>query len=84
MATKHAGGRASIFEGKAGGDRVQGDITKRGAQQFEAARRRLTKLAEWKRPNPVSDADVIEFLARGEAETLRYLARVHGLKIYKT
>lgn len=70
---KHAGGRAAIFTGKVGGDRVQGDITKEGSKAFERARKRLTAISKWDRPNPVSDADVIEYLARGERATFAYL-----------
>jgi hypothetical protein len=66
-------GRASIFRDKEGGDRVQGVITKDGSKAFEAARKRLALLA--RRPvTQVSDADTIEFLARGERSTERYLA----------
>lgn len=53
--------------------RLQGVISKPGGVKFEAARKRLGKLAKWK--GPVSDADTIEYLARGEYETVKYLAQ---------
>ena len=68
-----ATGRDSIFRDKAGGDRYQGIVTKTGAQRFEAARSRLAKLAN-RDPERVSDADTIEYLARGDAETVVYLS----------
>jgi hypothetical protein len=51
--------------------RLQGVISGGAAIAFTAARRRLKKLAKWK--GKVSDADTIEFLARGEAWTVMYL-----------
>lgn len=68
-------GRASIFRGKVGGQRVQGVITKPGSIRFTEARKRLAKLAAFD-PEHVSDADVIEYLAIGEAETIAYLEKV--------
>ncbi len=65
-------GRRAIFRGKDGGQRVQAIITKVGGQKFEKARVRLAKLAEWEATD-VSDADVVEYLARGDAETIAYL-----------
>lgn len=65
----------SIFRGKRGGDRLQGVITPIGSKRFEEARRKLAKLAA-REPEEVSDADTIEFLARGEANTRDYLAGV--------
>ena len=69
-------GRASIFRGKDGGIRVQGIITKIGGTKFEAARSQLSQLyfdvhGAW--PKTVSDADVIEYMARGFAGTRSYL-----------
>lgn len=66
-------GRPSIFRDKAGGDRVQGVITKVGSQRFEAARARLARLDN-REVEQTSDADVIEYLARGDAETRVYIA----------
>lgn len=65
-------GRASIFRGKQGGARLQGVITKAGSNRFEQARKRLARLAG-RDVEEVSDADTIEYLARGEAETLKVL-----------
>jgi hypothetical protein len=74
-------GRPSIFRGKVADDgtlqdgakRVQGVITPVGTRRFEQSRARLAKLADLE-VEQVSDADVIEFLARGETNTRRYLA----------
>lgn len=62
-------GRPSIFRNKTGGSRVQGVITARGSVRFEQARRRLAKLAS-REIEHISDADVIEYLARGDSETV--------------
>lgn len=67
--------RLSIFRDKTGGDRVQGDITPIGSSAFEAARRRVGKLAGVEYEH-VSDADTIEYLARGEKATRLYLAKL--------
>lgn len=72
-AAASATGRASIFRDKKGGDRVQGVITPVGSTRFELARIALAKLAGREREH-VSDADVIEYLARGEKNTRDYLA----------
>ena len=65
-------GRKSIFRNKAGGDRVQGVITRAGSQRFEATRHKLASLAR-RAVGDVSDADVIEALSRGWPATERYL-----------
>lgn len=70
MATRT--GRRSIFRGKA--VRVQGWLTKVGKRDFEYARGQLALVVGWK-ANEVSDADTVEFLARGEAETRKYLKK---------
>ena len=57
-------GRASLFRGKKGGARVQGVITRDGARAFERRRRDLATLVRRKAAD-ISDADVIEYLARG-------------------
>lgn len=67
-------GRRAIFE-ESKTIRLQGVISTPGGKAFEAARRRLKILAKWK--GRVSDADTIEFLARGEANTIAYLAAKH-------
>jgi len=69
-------GRASIFRGKEDGVRVQGIITAIGGDKFEQHRdklRALYKRIMGQEPTTVSDADVIEYLARGAVETLHYL-----------
>lgn len=65
-------GRPSVFRNKAGGAKVGGLVTKAGSAKFERARRDLAELAPWVK-NP-SDADVIEYLARGKADTEAYIA----------
>lgn len=57
--SKGRGGFPSIFRNKAGGSRYQGTLTKVGSKKFEAARARLSQLANQK----ATDADVMEFLA---------------------
>jgi hypothetical protein len=66
-------GRASIFRNKEGGGRVQGVLTKQGVALFEYHRKRLATLAK-REASHVSDADVIEYLARGRQETADILA----------
>lgn len=73
---KHLKGRASIFRGKEHGTRIVGIITERGATAFEMSRARLSALfanVMGEKPTHVSDADVIEYLTRGEEPTRRYL-----------
>jgi hypothetical protein len=71
-------GRWSIFRPKVQGSdhRVQGILTAVGREAFEHARARLTKFYRQimdRDPAAVSDADTIEFLGRGELETVKYL-----------
>lgn len=61
-------GRPSIFSPKE--EDIHGQVSRVGFARFSAARRALCNLTGW--PN-VSDGDVIEYLARGHAETQRYL-----------
>lgn len=68
-------GRQSVFRGKKGGQRIQGLVTRRGGECFEGARRDLARLTQ-REPTQISDADVIEFLARGTANTRDYLAGI--------
>jgi hypothetical protein len=78
MSKKPATGRASIFRGKDDGKRVQGLLTKTGGEAFERRRRELQLLhrqVTGRKPNVVSDADVIEFLALGQEATTVYLER---------
>lgn len=72
--TAGRGGFPSIFRNKRGGKRYQGNLTKVGSAAFEEARKRLAKLAGRK---SATDADVMEYLSRGEAETRAYLIE-HG------
>lgn len=64
-------GRASFFRGKIKKTkyRVQGLLTPRGRICFEKQRKEMTRLTKFQDP---SDADVIEFMSRGKAETLDY------------
>ena len=60
------------------GDRIQGDITSEGSKHFELARKRLKWLYRQcmgATPPNVGDADTIEHLARGEANTRTYLRK---------
>lgn len=69
---KTPGGRPTIFTPKDGEPVRAQALTITGSKRFEAARRRLAKLAGWE-PEQVSDADTVEFMARGETDTLKYL-----------
>lgn len=62
--------RPSIFKHKE--VRVQGMISKAGAECFEVRRKQLAKLSGWD-AKKISDADTIEYLARGEISTKLYL-----------
>jgi len=65
-----------MFRGKDNGVRLQGVLTKEGGACFEIRRQALAALYKRimrKDPVTVSDADVIEYLARGAVETLHYL-----------
>lgn len=71
-------GRASIFRDKVNGVRIQAIITQVGGQQFEQARKglaRLCAMVQGEAPAVISDADVVEYLARGPKDTLKYLRR---------
>lgn len=63
-------GRLAIFEKD--GRKVQGILSLTGTSAFERARVQLAKVAGWE-GRTVSDADTIEFLARGEENVRRYL-----------
>jgi len=74
-------GRWSIFRDQAHGKntRVQGYITTQGGTDFEQARKALGsmyRLLMGRDAIAVSDADTIEFLARGLLETRRYLQQL--------
>lgn len=62
--------RPAIFRNKK--VRVQGLISKAGAEAFEQRRQQLGKLSGWD-AKKISDADTIEYLARGEIRTKLYL-----------
>jgi hypothetical protein len=72
-------GRGSIFRPKVSDKdhRYQGWVTDIGRQRFEHARDHLADLAAKYlggfAPASISDADVIEYLARGDADARRYL-----------
>jgi len=70
-----------MFRGKDNGVRVQGILTQTGGACFEQARTRLKALHRQvvgEPPRTVSDADVIEYLARGEKNTAGYLRTNHA------
>lgn len=76
MGTKvNKGGRPSIFSPKddpTPPPRISA-LTKEGRRLLEAARKKLAKLAAWN--GVVSDADLVEYLVRGDSETAAYLAK---------
>lgn len=59
--------------------RVQGYLSEDAARKFDAARARLAAIArqETGQSWTVSDAETLEFLARGEKDTRRYLRERH-------
>lgn len=65
-------GRVSIFRNKNRKNRVQGLMSDVGKREFELARKRLARLAGWQ-STKVSDADTVEYLARGHEATRVYL-----------
>lgn len=69
---KAPGGRPAIFTPKDGEPVRAQALTIAGSKKFEAHRRRLAKLAGLE-TTQVSDADTVEFMARGERETVKYL-----------
>lgn len=65
-------GKPTIFAPKDGDQRYRiNALTRKGQQLFEAARAKLKRLSKWR--HQVSDADVVESLLRGDAETVRHL-----------
>lgn len=65
-------GRFSIFGDKSTGRDIHGIISYMGAIAFKRAEKRLSAVYEdvmGRKPASVSEADVVEYLARGEAET---------------
>lgn len=73
-------GRASIFRGKIDGPRIQAIVTRDGRRAFDRRRAALARL--WTEVTGrfavgISDADTVEYLARGEAATEDYIRRHH-------
>jgi len=66
--------RQGIFLDKSDGARLQGIVSKEGAEAFEKARGRLAKLVKWS-VKSVSDGDTFEYLARGHNATVKYLKK---------
>lgn len=78
--------RLSVFQGKDQDARIQGLLTGRGMQFFEAARRRLHDLYKrhtGREIENISDGDTAEYLARGEQNTIRHLQAVAEDKGWK-
>ena len=75
-------GRWSLFRPKVNdaAHRYQGFVTEIGRARFEDARDRLLDLArsvlKESAPSGISDADTIEFLVRGTADTIRELRKL--------
>lgn len=65
-------GRPSIFRSKDLTKPVRGYLTAYGKQEFREARIRLAGLVGWKVKN-VTTSDVVEYVVRGEANTITYL-----------
>jgi hypothetical protein len=79
-------GRWSVFRDKVNDTehRVQGILSDIGRQSFERQREalaRLYKAVMHRDPTTVSDADTIEFLARGELDTRAYLKKLRDLEV---
>lgn len=69
-------GRRSIFGTIEGGTRIQGILTAEGFAKLEEHRealRALVVMATGKEPGAISDANVVEYLARGREATLKVL-----------
>jgi hypothetical protein len=76
MAVKLGRGRPTIFEARTEG--VHGNVTPVGKARLDDARRRLRALyreivREDFAGSVISDGDAVEFLARGEVNTRKYL-----------
>lgn len=67
-------GRRSVFRHKVGGRRLQGLVTKHAVERFETHRRALAIVAD-RDVEDLTDADVLEFLIRGDDDTRAYLQR---------
>ena len=65
-------GRPAIFRGKDRTKPVKAYMTAHGKNKVNDARKRLAKIVGWKAAD-VKDGDVVEFLARGEEDTIKYL-----------
>lgn len=65
--------RTPIFRDAPIAPPVEKTLVPKGSRRFEQARARLADLAT-REPEQVSDADVAEFLRRGELATQVYLA----------
>lgn len=64
--------RPAIFRDKSAENDVHGRLTNEGLRCFEVARKTLAAIVDWP-VDRVSDGDVVEFLARGERATRKYL-----------
>lgn len=81
---QRTGGRPALFTPKdKPKGRVQGWLTRAGKQRFELARVRVAHLAKVN-AKQVSDADVIEFLARGEENALAYWRHAQSTEVVES
>lgn len=71
MAITRGPGRPSLFRGKDRTRPVSAYMTPAGKQKLHAARVRLAKIVKWD-ADDITDGDVCEFLARGEADSRAY------------
>lgn len=77
MAKRANSGRKSLFGATMGGPYVQGLLSPEGYRCFEAARLRLGRLLKTA-PEKLSQAAVIEYLARGHRNTVAYVTSVRA------
>lgn len=82
MASTTGRGRPSIFPGKySGGRRIQASISQLGSKKLDDHRKALAKLYK-EHVGPllfeIADGDVIEYLSRGEADTVKFLKTLAG------
>lgn len=73
-------GRPAIYRNK-NAKNIHGMITKEGAAAFKQARKAIAKVVDWP-VKRVSDADVMEFLARGFTSTESAKASIAVMKQY--
>lgn len=71
MKTAPQSGRPCLFPHKDRRRPRAGYLSKEGHKAFDAAKRRIAQIVHWK-VESISDSDVVEFNARGEAASIAY------------